>query len=374
MQKHLRNFLTTIFKQPLTLIPLNRYFCSPNLHFINTRCIRLLIPLFALFLSGCNNDIFIDDAAPSDRDFTIHAGEGKEITYSTDFLRSIRLELSSFEYDWTIYADYGYSNTYDGRSWLYIMDKSSSLPAVTRATAVTDLIQVEYLQPAEGKLKINLLGNTSGENITGRIVLTYSYKEEIIGFTLMREETKGAYIVSGLTYGEEFRDEFSDIKRTLMTVNNNSDKTITQSLCPADYCDIRVMFETPALKNFMLDPEEAFPEVEIPTFLSSGTDGVISGALHGIKAVYSTDQVILKPLDSGLINDKSFYTSYPVEIAPHSAAAAEISLSYIIITANATLHICNSTTGERHDLPTTVRVIQPFFYNFIWKDVPVDIQ
>lgn len=150
--------------------------------------VSLIIALFAFLLAGCNNDIFIDDAAPSDRDFTIHAGEGKEVTYSTDFIRSIRLELSSFEYDWTIYADYGYSNSYDRRSWLYIMDKSSSLPFITRATAVTDLVRVQFDRPAEGKLKINLLGNTSGENVTGRVVLTYSYKEEIICLTLMHEE------------------------------------------------------------------------------------------------------------------------------------------------------------------------------------------
>jgi len=79
---------------------------------MHTYCLKLSFLLFALLLlTGCNNDIFIDDTPPSSSDFEIAIGEGKEVTFATDYLRSIQLQLDRFSYDWTTYNEYGYTQT-----------------------------------------------------------------------------------------------------------------------------------------------------------------------------------------------------------------------------------------------------------------------
>lgn len=342
---------------------------------MNTHSLKLLFLLIcALMFAGCNNDIFIDDSSPSDSDFKIQAGGEKEVSFSTDYLYSVKLELSSLDYDWTTYADNDYSNTYHSRSSLYIMDQASSLPFLNRVEAVNDMVQVEFVQEKAGRLKIRLLGNTSGENISGQIRLVYSYKETSIRFTLMREEEAGGYIITGLTYGEGCSNDFRDSKRTLLTVRNNGDTPVTQTLCPADYCGISVKFTTEALSRFELDPAQDYPEVEIPTYVYRESVNWISGGFHGTTVRYSPDVIAMKPLDSGLINGKSFYDTYPVEIVPHSATAFDLSLSYILMTAKGTLHIYNPVTGSKRDLPTVVQVLQPYLFNFQWQNVPINEQ
>lgn len=342
---------------------------------MNTHCLKLLyLIILALLSAGCNNDIFINDSPPSAGEVKIKTGDAKEISFSTDNLSSIRLEFFTLEYDWTTYGEDGYSNSYRSRSGLYIMDRQSSLPFINRVEAVNDMVSVEFVQEKAGRLKIRLLGNTSGENISGQIRLVYSYKETSIRFTLMREEEAGGYIITGLTYGEGCSNGFRDNRRTLMTVRNNGDTPLTQTLCPADYCGISVKFITEALSRFKLDPAQDYPEVEIPTYVYSESVSWISGGFHGTTVRYSPDVIAMKPLDSGLINGKSFYDTYPVEIAPHSATAFELSLSYILMTAKATLHIYNPVTGNKRDLPTVVQVLQPYLYNFQWQSAPINEQ
>lgn len=342
---------------------------------MNTHCLKLLyLIILALLSAGCNNDIFINDSPPSAGEVKIKTGDAKEISFSTDNLSSIRLEFFTLEYDWTTYGEDGYSNSYRSRSGLYIMDRQSSLPFINRVEAINDMVRVEFEQPTSGRLKIRLIANNSGENISGQVRLTYSYKEEYIHFTLMREEEAGGYLITGLTYGEGCSNDFRDNRRTLLTVRNNGDTPVPQTLCPADYCGISVKFTTEALSRFELDPAHEFPEVEIPTYVYRESSSWISGGFHGTTVPYSSEVIAMKPLDSGLINGKSFYDTYPVEIAPHSATAFELSLSYILMTAKGTLHIYNPVTGSKRDLSTVVQVLQPYLYNFQWQNVPINEQ
>lgn len=339
---------------------------------MKTQCFKLILLVAALALTACNNDIFIEDIQPSGNDFTVGTGEMKSVSFGTEYLRSIQLQLDRFQYDWTIFGE-NYSNTYNSRSSLYLMDVSSSLPFINRVMAVNSQIEVEFLQEKTGHLTIKTLSNISGESISGRIKLTYTYKEEYIRFVISREIEEGKYIITGLTYDNtNFSNDFRSITTTPLTINNNSPKPMTQSFCPENWCMIQGKFETEHLYNFDIDPDQEYPEVEIPTFVNKENESVIAGALNGTKVRYTTNPFAIKPLDSGSVNGNSFYAVYPIEIPPYTTVKGVLNLQRIFITAKATLHIENPVSGRTHDLPTTVEITQPFFYTFKWQEIQPD--
>ncbi len=341
--------------------------------FMHTYCLKLSFLLFALLLlTGCNNDIFIDDTPPSSSDFEIAIGEGKEVTFATDYLRSIQLQLDRFSYDWTTYNEYGYTQTYNDYTRLYLMDVSSSLPFISRVEAVSNDLTVEFVQEKLGKIKISSLKNISGENVSGRIKLEYSYKTEYVSFTIMREEEEGHYIITALTYEPDISNDFRTTTSNRITINNRGPNTITQSYCVENICQIYVRFETPSLRNFDIDTDSEFPLVEIPTYIQTAETEMVTGKFNGEKVRYSEELSYIKPLDSTSVNGLSFSAVYPVEIPPMSAAISNMTISRIIMTAKGSLRISNPISGRSHDLPTTVTVIQPFFYTFNWKISPLD--
>ena len=92
------------------------------------------------------------------------------------------------------------------------------------------------MQEKLGKIKIRSLKNISGENVSGRIKLEYSYKTEYVSFTIMREEEEGHYIITALTYEPDISNDFRTTTSNRITINNRGPNTITQSYCVENIC------------------------------------------------------------------------------------------------------------------------------------------
>lgn len=341
-----------------------------------TKYIKYLILLMSVTLSACNSDIFIDDAPPSDKWVSVGVGEERPVSFQTTSLQSITLSLNTFSYGWTIYDIDGNSTTYQDRQELYMMEVSSSLPFISRVVAVSEEVEVEFIQNTLGHVTIRLLKNISGRKISGSVRLGYSYKVASVDFTLEPEAEEGAYFITSLIYNGGPSSIVNDYRTSQTTpytiLNQGSSKPIHGSFCPETWCMIMVRFDTRNLSAFTLDSGQEWPEVEIPTYVSTAETEVVAGGFHGTTVRYSTEMIYMKPLDNASVNGLSFYAEYPVEVPPESAMKGQMTLSRIIMAAPATMRIHNPVSGRTHDLPTTVTVVQPFFYTFHWQKAPIE--
>ena len=147
---------------------------------------RILPILITMIITGCNNDIFIDDKHPSITEIEIPDQGNKSITFQTSQLKSIEIAFyNDATFDCTLFDHTGdIYNKYDDRDYIYLYEISSSMPQITRMLAENDDVAFEVTRTGENELTISSIRNMTDYNVRGSIMLSYTYKEEFIAFSI----------------------------------------------------------------------------------------------------------------------------------------------------------------------------------------------
>lgn len=345
---------------------------------MNTRSLHILLPLllFALSLTGCNSDIFIDDDPPSAKQLEIALGEEKGVKFQTENLRGISVSFTRLTFDVTTYTPPDEKfREYRNLSTVHFYDIQSTLPFISRISAVENYydIELEMYRKSDGEVSIKAVKNGSGEAIHGTINLVYSYKTEKIDFTIGYEKDEAVYYIAGLTYDPtSIEHQFASTKSSSLTLRNLGDKPSHQTFKPEGNCHTIVQFKVHNIDNFNIDTEASSDiPLRFPTIVFDGQTPLIG--LNGETTFYSNEPIVLAPLDSALPPDgKSFFTDYPVEVPPMSAMQGVFKLETVLIQAEAELNLSDKASGKSRHLRTEVFVTQPFYYTFHWQEIPLD--
>lgn len=169
-----------------------RYFSlylHKNTNHLNMKTLlsRILPILITMIITGCNNDIFIDDKHPSITEIEIPDQGNKSITFQTSQLKSIEIAFyNDATFDCTLFDHTGdIYNKYDDRDYIYLYEISSSMPQITRMLAENDDVAFEVTRTGENELTISSIRNMTDYNVRGSIMLSYTYKEEFIAFSIL---------------------------------------------------------------------------------------------------------------------------------------------------------------------------------------------
>ncbi len=325
--------------------------------------------IFLLFIA-CNNDIFIDNESPSDKELTIPVTGEASFMFQTDNLKSIQIIFHEQKFDCTTYIPTGDKlMEYQNRGSLIIYDKSSSMPYIERTSAENPNVAFDIIRHPKNKLTISFKRNILGRHFNGMIKLEYTYKEENVKFVIESSEKEiPIFKIVGIHYTDNKIDyRFNSKIEFPMTINNTGSETMTQSFCPENQCRMTVHLQLPEINtpqiesyNGMIALPTYNPETRKPEFM-------------GEKLQFKIGNQNLPPLDAALTDGQSFHTEYPVEIPPQSSVRGVLNRYDIFISAWGNLTARNMRNeNDVITIPFLIKIVQPVSYNFHWENISLD--
>lgn len=349
-----------------------------NTNHLNMKALlsRILPILITMIITGCNNDIFIDDEHPSITEIEIPDQGNKSITFQTSQLKSIEIAFyNDATFDCTLFDHTGdIYNKYDDRSYIYLYEISSSMPKITRMLAENDDVAFEVTRTGENELTISSIMNMTGYDVHGSIMLSYTYKEEFIAFSILPSpDGPTLYSIKGLSYNKASLSQgFSDEQSTPFRIINETQSVTKQVFNPQQHCTTMVIFNTNGMDRLKLDPDAEMPVVEIPSYIHRDDAEEIAGGFNGREIQFSREIIVTDTPDNALINGGSFNVDFPVEVPPMSAREINLSINRIIMRANGELTLVNNRNDKEIKLPFVVTVMQPYNYSCKWEEATID--
>lgn len=370
---------------------------------MNTLHIRALYLLLILFVTSCNNDIFVDDdSAPTASHLEVDDYGEASFKFSTEHLDYIMVNMPEFagadggsddpwhdelldDYPSFGRDDYKYKcvkylssgeTERDNMNHVHTLykDFQQSLGEVSRLRVWNSLVEMDFECGRDRRMTLRSYRNLSGEPVEGFVQLGYSYKDECVSFTLAPSfGPERPYRVSDVAYerGCRMKSEY-DEDSVMIAVDNRGTEYMTYDFPVADHCHVYVDFAVDPALGLELDGSEGFPEVEIPTYRRTSDEiSVIKGDFNGEKVPFSTERVELPGYDSalpGFVAD-GFSRVYSFRIPPKVGLRAKFEVSRLIIHTVGELRLKNPRDGRAMSVPVKVRVNQPWNYYMRWEKV-----
>ncbi len=324
----------------------------------------LLLCILSTFIAACNNDVFIDDRKPSAEELTLDGdGATASLSFQTDHLNGLKIKTP---YDFAHHVYYSADGKVIRESSGYTApfidsDDSYDIPRYIEITTEEDMrLKVEL---KGNEIILTVIDNPYGINMTGYIELEYGYKIDEISFSINPGQPT-LYRITDITYDADSPIDFEtrSITSPVLTYTNGTPNPTYMKVTPGKNRPMQVMFE---IKRHSIKFTDDMPEVEIPTYpLIDETDGLYAPGCHGVKVVFSDTAIKMDPLDP------KFNMTYSSEVAPYSTKQAILSTDYGMARAYGIIHAVNTLSGKEIDIKFTVSVLQPFWFDLKWKDLP----
>lgn len=248
------------------------------------------------------------------------------------------------------------------------------MPKITRMLAENDDVAFEVTRTGENELTISSIMNMTGYDVHGSIMLSYTYKEEFIAFSILPSpDGPTLYSIKGLSYNKASLSQgFSDEQSTPFRIINETQSVTKQVFNPQQHCTTMVIFNTNGMDRLKLDPDAEMPVVEIPSYIHRDDVEEIAGGFNGREIQFSREIIVTDTPDNALINGGSFNVDFPVEVPPMSAREINLSINRIIMIANGELTLVNNRNDKELKLPFVVTVMQPYNYSCKWEEATID--
>lgn len=376
---------------------------------MDTLCIKFLIIVSILLLTGCNDEIFVGEvASPSKSQLDIPAGGEATFTFPTEYLDWIDVILpetgreeafrpsgwlwNELDEPYPVYMENDYDfiiERYDAAgnvevenvgydSYANFYNVWGETPKHVRSMKLSNFMaEFEVGWDGSGKMTVKAIKNLTGHAIEGRIALGYSFKSESVGFTLAPSLTADdRYEVLGIRYDKEERI------RTLYTqdsisvdLDNPGTDTVVRRVPIAGYCRAYIDYSINPKPKIEFDASKGFPDVEIPTYRDLPEGGMVAAQLWGEKVPFSLHETVdVAGFDSALWEGASFDRAYVISLPPHTGFRGVLEIRRLDIATIASLRIRNTVNGGEMEIPVKVRVNQPWSYGIKYKKISLDEQ
>ncbi len=318
----------------------------------------LIIISLLISLTGCNNEVFVDDYKPSETEFTFGGNGGSgSFSFQTDALDQLsiscndRLTILRIGYDGeTIDETYGY-----GAEW------DSSVKTIEIQAGKDSYMRLTRVQ--SDRLDIECNGNIRNHYIIIDVKMYYSYKTDEVRITWAENRNptfEAEYTLTAISYDKESVTCNADpwIQDASTTFHNNTAKPMECTILYDNYNFGLVKFTLINTQHYIKLAENQ-PSVSIPTVADNGIPG-----FYGKFAPFSTTTKRTFPMYM------PGHTESTV-VEPMCAMRADVLTYRHVLSAYCYVTLENSETKETEQVECRVQVFQPYNITVKWSDVPL---
>ena len=315
-----------------------------------------LFLLFAVAMSACNNDVFVDDESVNNISYQIASGDSVKVKVKAESLGSATLTLSK-RTKVEVYNHGGGCTSSDSVSHLvfYFLDR------VSRVELSSGLYRSTIRVNPDMTLTYSSTQSLDTVPVQAKVELHYGYSTRTLSFETLPFE--GVLKLKDLHYGDYYTEYYGDKHRYLYGFENTENVEKQFVVEPFKTRKRRIVFElAKELSDCYIDIEEPLiiplPSLPIEYWQSGGV------GFYGL-----TDTLKLGThYEPSLLADKKI----TVKVPPHTSRMVDFYVDELIITNSFTLECVNSLNpSQKIFLPGNMLVVDDNLYHTEIKDSPI---